>query len=286
MGRRRGPSMAVIVSVAVILLLLVVAFGAYTVAGLAVASNRISTADAAIKRAVSHQADFEKGMGSIASSFKGFNSANFDSQQYKAAVDQFVQTSQSEGAAVNADLSKLDDAAGKLHDVQWLTLFSVGRLNSESARLGHAQKALAAAKTIAADYLEDGQFFEAFAASIIDLDTLGSQSTANNFVAAAATVTQLKGDVAKALALAAAPGLPRAMQEFMADFQKLATDFESLFNAAVAGDEKGVNAARAAIDGDVAAMQGVSTANVQSDVDAYYSPYISKYHQEMNLAAG
>ena len=286
MGRRRGLSAGAIVSIVVIALLLVGAFGAYAVTGLAVASNRISTANSAINRAVSHQADFEQSMGSISGSFKSFDSANFDSQQYKKAVDQFLQTSQSQAATVNSDLGKLDDASGKLHDMQWLTLLSLGRLNSEAARVGHAQKALAAAKTIAADYVEDGQFFEAFAAAIIDLDTLGSQSTATTFVAAAATVTQLKSDVAKAVALDASPGLPRELQQFMADFQKLAADFESLFNAAVAGDEKGVNAAKTAVEGDVTAMQSISTVNFQLEVDAYYRPFISTYRHEMSLAAG
>src|SRR5207249_7079450 len=58
-GRRRGLSTGAIVSIVVIALLVVGAFGAYAVTGLAVASNRISTANSAINRAVSHQADFE-----------------------------------------------------------------------------------------------------------------------------------------------------------------------------------------------------------------------------------
>ena len=278
--------MMAVLAVVVGVLVLVIAVGGYAVAGFVVATNRVSSADHAIKSAASHQTDFSQSMSDIGAGFSSVDSSSFDSKAYKSQVDHFVQVSQAAADSTGADSAKVESAAGHLHDSDWLTVFSRGQINGESAKIEHARKALSAARTLANGFVQDGQFFEAFAAALVDLDTIATQAQGQNYVAASAAVSQLKTDLATSLTLTSSPGLSADVHTFIVDFQKLAADFEVALNAVANKDQTAYDKANAAFSADLAALNAISPSNLGSAMETYYRPYINTYQTEMRLATG
>ncbi len=196
-----------------------------------------------------------------------------------------MQSTQNQAADVESDNARLEAAAAKLRDMQWLTLFSHGSLDHASERIAHAQKALAAAKAITSDFALDGQFFQAFASALVDVGNFSSESNAKDSAAAISTALLLKSDVEKALPLSTAPGLPTEVHRYMVAFETVTADLQVAFNAALAGDQGAFNTAKAKLDSDGAALDAITMSNVDSEMKAFYQPNVSAYRAELQLAS-
>jgi hypothetical protein len=275
----------VILAIAAALLLVIVLAGGYALAGSSVASSRVSSAESALDSALSHEVDFDKSISSVTGGFGALSSTTFDSKQYQTSVSQFVQSTQTQAADIQNENARLESAAGKLGDMQWLTLFNRGSLDHASARLAHAKKALAAGKAITADFVLDGQFFQALASALVDVANFSSQTNANDSTAAISTVVLLKSDVEKALPLSTAPGLPAEVHQYMVAFDTVAVDLQVLFNAALAGNQSAYNTATTKLNTDGAALDAIAMSNVDSEVKTFYQPNVTSYHQELQLAS-
>jgi hypothetical protein len=283
--RRSGPSLVVILATGMVLLLVIVIAGGYVLAGNAVVSSHVSSAQSSLDAALSHQVDFAQSMSTVTGAFDSNASTSFDPKQYQASVNQFVQNTQKQGANIDGDQARLETAASKLNDMRWLTVFGRSSLDLAAARIAHAQKALAAEKTITTDYALDGQFFQAYAVALIDTGDLATESNASQAAAAIATSIQLKSDVGKALTLSTAPGLPTEVHDYMVDFQTVAADLVTLLNFALAGDQKGYDAAMTKLTADGTALDALPVSNIASDITSFYQPYVSTYRQELQLAS-
>lgn len=275
---------ATIVAVLLVVILLIGIIG-YAVSGLAYAATRISSADKTLNTVVSHQNELNATFKDIDTRFSALGtSSTFSPQQARSLVDQFVSSAQAAGKTVEDDDASLATAAAHLSEQPWLTTVSRGNLDKESKRIAHARKALVSAKTVAADYVLDGQFMQAFLDTVIDLDSLSKASGRGDLATAKTTLTAMKAHVDKALQMSTAPGLPAELQSMMVDFQTLVSDFGKLIDAAEANDSAAVSAYFKSVSDDANKLSGYSFDNMSAKINAFYKPLIDAYNLEMAAA--
>ena len=257
----------------------------YAVTGLAYTATRISSADRTLNSVVSHQNSLNNTFKEIDTRFSSLGSSTaFSPQQARTVVDQFVASSQAAGKTVDEDDASLATASTHLGEQQWLTKFGRGNLDKEARRIGHARNALTSARTVAADYVLDGQFMQAFLDTVIDLDLLGKASASGDVAGAKTTLVTMKTHVDKALQLSTAPGLPPELRDLMIDFQKLVSDFSKLIDAAVANDSAALTTYEKAVTDDANKIGSYSFDKMSAGIATFYKPLIDAYTQEMAAA--
>ncbi len=283
---RPPRSMVTFIAGAVIVVVIAVGVIGYAFAGVTFAASRLASIRTAYNAVVSHQ-------NAITDEFNAFDSkvtaADLTTgaatlKQNRAAYDTLVSQSQAAQPTIAADDASLATAQAHLNDNSWLTLFSRSSLNNASLKMGHERKALATAKTLAADLILLGTFYQAFYDSLIDLDTLSTKAQATDFTGAAAATTTLKTDITKAIELTNAPGLPPEMKLFLTDFQTLAADFGKLLDAAIAGDANAANADLKAVEADITKIGLYDTDKMSTDTKAFYQPLLDTFNSEVAKA--
>jgi hypothetical protein len=273
-----------IVAVVVVVIVLVGIIG-YAVSGLGYAATRISSSDRTLNLVVSHQNELNATFKDIDTRFSALGtSSTFNPQQARTLVDQFVSSSQAAGKTVEEDDASLATAAAHLDEQPWLTTVSRGNLDKESKRIAHARKALVSARTIAADYVLDGQFMQSFLDTLIDLDNLSKASAAGDLAATKTTLGSLKTHVDKALQLSTGPGLPPELRSMMFDFQILVSDFGKLIDASEANDSAAVSAYSKSVSDDANKLSSYSFDSMSAKINAFYKPMIDEYNLEMAAA--
>ncbi len=269
----------------VIVAIVLIAIIGYAVAGFAYASNRVASANKSLNTVVSHQNSLNTTFKDIDTKFASLNSSSaFDSVQAKTLMSQFVANAQAAGVTVGDDDTSLATARSSLDEQQWLTVLSRSSLDNEKARIDHARAALADAKTVAADYVQDGLFLEAFIDAASDLDTLGTQSGNSDLSGARTTLTTMKTHVDKALQLSMAPGLPAELHSLMVDFESLVTDFGKLLDAAATGSVAAITGAENAAEADANKLSAYNFDKIGGQIDAFYKPLLDGFNSEMAKA--
>src|SRR5882672_5784350 len=271
-----------IIAVVVVVLIGIIGYG---VAGFAYSAARVSAANKSLNTVISHQNSLNSTFKDIDTKFNGLSTGSaFDPKQARTLIDQFVANAKSAGDQVDQDDASLVSAKASLIEQQWLTVLSRGSLDRESVRIDHARKALTSAKTVAGDYVLDGQFLQAFMDAAIDLDTLGTQSANADLTGAKATLTTMKTHVDKALQLSTAPGLPKELHDLMVDFQALVTDFGKLLDAAAAGDLNAITSAEQAVEKDANKISAYDFNKIGTEIDDFYRPMVDVFNAEMAKA--
>ena len=275
----------IITAVAVIVVLLVVVIG-YAAAGFAFATSRIDSARNSYNAVVAHQNSITDTVNSFNSKFTttSTTTTTADLKADRSLLDQVVSKSQAAGTTISSDDASLATAQSSLTDNSWLTVFSRSSLDNYSAKIGHERKALADAKVLTADYVQVGTFYQSFFDAVIDLDNVGTKTTANDFAGAAADVSTLKADLAKALAASSAPGLPPEVHAFVVDFQAFATDIAGLLAAVNSGDVSSAQSLSTKVDADVTKLDSYDFTKIGNEIDAYYKPTIDDFNSEISKA--
>jgi len=284
-----GSPRRVILIVAGVVVLVVVAVSiiGYGVVGYAFASSRIAGARSAYNTVVSHQNAITEEFNTLDNKMTALSlstATTADLQQSRAAYEQLVSQSESVQPTLVADDAFLATAQARLNQNSWLTLIRRSDLDQSSAKIGHERKALADAKLIAGDLVELGRFYQVFYDSLIDLDALTTKATASDFVGAAAAIGTLKSDIAMALQLSGAPGIPPEMKLFLTDFQTLATDVGKLLNAVIAGDTNGVQADVKTVESDNTKIETYDFNKMNAATKAFYQPMIDAFNSEVSIA--
>lgn len=274
----------IIIATVVILVVLIGIIG-YAVIGFAYAQTRVGNADKTLSTVISHQNTLNTTFKDIDTKFNGLSSGStFNPKEARALVDQFVANATSAGATVDQDDSSLVSARSGLGEQQWLTVVARGSLDREAGRIDHARRALSSAKIVAADYVLDGQFLQAFLDAASDLDTLGVQSANADIAGAKSTLTTMKTHVDKALQLSTGPGLPNELHALVTDFEALVTDFGKLLDAAAAGDDTAVTSAESNVQTDAGNISKYNFDTISIEIDAFYKPLVDDFNAEMAKA--
>jgi hypothetical protein len=284
----RQRSLGPIIAGLVIVVVIIAAIGGYVVGGLAYAQTRLNNAHTTYNKVVDHQNSLTDTVNSAAKQFSGSSvsdtSTSASLQSFKTTMAGVVTKSQQAQPQIESDDASLASADSGLKENQWLTVLSRSELDKESAKIGHERKALAAAKVLTADYVQIGNFYQAFADVLIDFDTLGTKAQAKDLSGAAAASAQLNTDAAKAISLDKAPGLPAEIDTLLHEIQSIGTDFTNLINAAAQNNEAGVTAAENALTSDASKVEAFDFTKAGSEIDAFYQPLIDSYNSEVDKA--
>lgn len=276
----RSAIVAVVVAVIV-----VVGIIGYAVVGFAYTSTRIASADRTLNTVISHQNNLNSTFKDIDKQFNGLSSSStFNPTQSRVVVDQFIANAKAASTMADQDDASLVSARAGLEGQKWLTAFSRKSLDGESVRIDHARMALSNARSVAVDYAKDGEFFQAFLDSLLDLDGTLTLSSNGDIAGAKATLPKLKTHVDSALQLSTAPGLPSEVHSLMVDFETLVADFGTLLDAVAANDSPAIVTAGRAVEADGMKIGSYDFTKMGLDVDAYYKPRVDAFNSEMAKA--
>jgi hypothetical protein len=277
----RGPFESIVVATIVL-----VGVIGYVMAGFAFAAIRVSGADRTLNNVISHQSSLNKTLDDVNSTFQVLSSSTtYNPIETRSAVAQWIAGAQFAGVTIRQDDAALVDASARLNELQWLTVFSRSSLDREGARIAHARRALASARTVAADYLLDGLFWDAFVKSTADLDAMTAAAANSDWTGARSSLALMQSDTDSALQLAGAPGLPPELHAAMADFQTFAADYGKLVDASQSGDGAGVSSATSAIQADANRLGTYDFDKITSEISTFYKPMIDAFNSEMAQAA-
>ncbi|HEY8863394.1 MAG TPA: hypothetical protein VIO37_04405 [Candidatus Dormibacteraeota bacterium] len=270
------------IAVVVVVIVLVGIIG-YAVVGYAFASTQVANADRSLHTVVSHKDSLNSTFMDIGGLFNGlFSSSTTNPTPSRARIDLFMANARVAGTTVDQDDASLVSARAQLHSREWLTAFSRADLDQEAARTDHARKGLSNARSIAADYVKDGEFFQAFADVSVDFDAFITQVEGRDISGAKASLPNLKMRLDKALQLSKAPGLPGEIHSLMFDFQTLAADYGTLLDALAANDKQAIVRAGKSVEGDGTKLSAYDLTKV--DIFAYYKPRVDAFNSEMAKA--
>jgi len=280
--RSSGP---IIVAVAVLVVLVLAAIG-YAVAGFTFATSRIDSSTKALntvitnENAITAQFNSTKDVSALDTKATGT-----ELQSDKTAVAKVVTQSQAAQATITTDQASLVSAQDSLSENSWLTTLSRSRLDNMSGKIGHWRNALVSAKTITTDLVQLGTFLQSYDDSLIDRDKVTAAINASDFTGVASALVSLKGDVAKAISLADAPGLPPDMKAFLTDLQTEGADTTKLLNDAINGADNNTLTAEAnQVDADGVKVDAHDIAKINLAVLAFYTPLVDAYNAEVAKA--
>jgi hypothetical protein len=270
--------------IAVISILIIGIIG-YAAAGIALAGNHIASAERTLNNVVSHQNTLNATFRDINTQLSALGgSSAFDAEKALALVDQSVANSELAAKTVSADDAALRATERRLQEHRWLTVVGAGGVDHATGRVGHARRALAVARSLAADEIQDGRFWRALYAGLADLKRLESEKDAFNSAGARATLGQMKLDIDQAGMLSTSPGLPADLQSLTADLQKFIADYGRQLDAEAAGDDAAAAAYHEAVSAGVSKISKYDIDKIGAEIDAYFKPVIDRYNMEIAAA--
>jgi hypothetical protein len=272
----------VVIGAVVVIVVLLVGIISYVFAGYAFASSRISDASVAISTATAHRSYVNTTFDLLDQQLMSLDAITDDAQA-KSTSGQLVSESQSMGTTVGGDDQSLAAARLRLRDQQWLTTTSSGRLAAMVTRIDHARKAVSTVKSAAGDYVQLGQFFQAFYQALIDGGTLIAAAKNNDLVGSVAADAAFQLDLAKAIKVANAPGLPQQYHDFLAALQTYAADFAKELNAR---DKATFDNAHNSVIADAVKVNAVDFTGATARIQSYYKHYRDDFNSEMDKAFG
>jgi len=265
-----------------VLILGIIGYGATSIL---LAAYRADVADRTLNTVISHQNSLNTAFGDINTQLSALNTSSaFDSEQALTLVDQSISSSQLAMKTINDDDRSLRAASNDVHAVPWLTVLGRVSLDRDAARIGHAENALAAARTIAADQALDGRFWRALYLGLSDFTALSSQSSSGDTSGAHTTLVKMKTEIDQAAALSGAPGLPSDLRALMADLQTFVGDYGKKLDAQAAGDDAGLSAADTSVEADVTKIGTYDIDRIGGEIDAFFRPLIDRYNSEIIAA--
>jgi hypothetical protein len=278
----RGPLLVAVIVVVVLILAII----GYVGAGFAVAAGQINSADNTLNTVITNEnaitAQFN---ASKANSALDTKATAAELQTNKTALGQLVSQSQAAQPTITADDASLASAQDNLKNNSWLTALRRSSLDQKSAKIAHWRNALGSAKTITTDLVQLGTFLQSYDDALIDLDNVLTKGNNSDFTGTAAALGSLKTDIAKAISLAGAPGLPPDMKAFLTDVQTVGADFTKLLNDAIAGaDNATVQADINAIDADSTKVDAHDIIAINTAITAFYGTLIDAYNSEVSKA--
>jgi hypothetical protein len=257
----------------------------YASLGLAFAGTRIAAAEQTVDAVVSHQNTLNATFRTINIQLTALGArTSFDAPQTIALVEQSVANAELASRTVGRDEASLREADGGLHQHPWLTLMSTAALARTSSRLGHARQALVIARTVAADEVLDGQFWQALYGGLADLGELNRQKDAGDLAGARQALSRMSSDVDRAAGLVGSPGLPSELTVLTGDLRSLVLDYTRQLDAEAAGSYDKAAAISVDVSADVTRVATFDVDGLSAKIAAFYQPQIDRYNQEIDAA--
>lgn len=275
--RQSSPQVWAIIAVVAAVAMLLVIGGTYGVAGYFSASSRISHANQVLDTALAHRDAFDNAPSALELDAP-------DSKTMQADAAKFAKTWKAQVATIDGDEQALSSAGTGLRQQQWLTFVRRGNIDSASARVDHAHKALDVARAIAGARVKEGQLELALADAAADFDAVVGDFQSQDVAAATSAANKMHTDAGGALGLTSDTQFPPEVHDYVATIQLLAKDFIDFFGAVSKGDTTGAKSLLAKANVDVNTLQTFDLNGMGEKVDAYYQPLIDTYHSELSKA--
>ena len=257
----------------------------YAGTGIVYAGALAANAERTVNMVVSHQNSLNSSFTSINSQLSALGGdSTFNAQQAITLVDKSVANSELATVTINQDDASLASVEKQLNGSRWLTAIGRSNLDRESTRVGHARKALAAARKIASDQVLDGHFWHSLYTALGDLDTLNKQSGAGDLTAARSTLTTMQTDASQAVQQSASPGLPAELHDLMVDLQSFVSDYGKELDAQLAGDDASVAQYQTSVAADLTKLSAYDIDKIGKEIDAFYKPLIDQFNSEIAAA--
>jgi hypothetical protein len=272
-----------IIAAVVAIVVVLIAIAGYAVAGYAFTSSRITDASGAINTANAHRVFVNTTFDLLDQQVTAFNNST-DLTMAKSDAAEVVNQSQTMSSTEVGDGQALASVRVRLNDQQWLTSLNRGRINAEASRLDHARKAVDTARTAAGDYVQLGQFLQAYAQVLSDWDLVASDTTNHDFVGAAAADTSMQADTRRALLASGAPGLPAEFHDFLTAMQSYSADVGKFLNAIATQNSAALDAADKLLTADSAKLEAVDFSGTPAKIKTYYQRFRDDFNSEMDKA--
>ena len=268
----------------VIIVIVVIGVIGYAVTGLAYAQTRVGNADKTLNSVVSHQNSLNSTFKGIDANATGLTSTTFDPNKAHTLIDQFIANANLASKTIGQDDASLVSARAGLGEQRWLTIVAGNTLDKEAARIDHARNALADAKTIAADYEQDAEFWRAVIDAYADGQTVGTQIANADLVGAKATLAIMKTHSDAALQLSTGPGLPPELHALMVDFESLVADVGKLVDAVAANDAATIISTENQLQVDAGKVDRYDFSKIATETQSFYKPLVDGFNLEMAKA--
>lgn len=274
-----------IVVIAIVFLVVIVAVLGYGIVGYAYAQAKINDAQTRYNAVVNHQNSLTDTITSLDTSLADVsgNASASSIQQEKGTVGQMITKSQDAQHQIAFDDASLASATDSLSQNSWLTVLRKPDIDKAHTRIDHLRNALAIARSLAADYVQVGNFEQTLLDVVSDIDDLAAKLATDPNGAATADA-KLKADIDKAISSDKAPGLPASVDELLQDLKTLANDFGTLIADQIKGDSAGAQNANAAVQADGAKVDAIDEAKINSDIKAFYASLVAQYNAEIDRA--
>ena len=279
--RSRSP----IVAAGVVIALLVVAVAGYAAGGFVYGNRKVNSAISAYNKVADDQNKMAAFFNNEGSNFnKGTVSAgSVDTvKKDRTALQTLVTQSESFQPTVTSDDAMLAGTETSLKENAWLTVLSKSSIDRQYNNIVIERAALGIAKTILADYIQYGTFYESVDDAIIDVDNMSTALNNEDVQGAITANTALKADLAKAVSLEKAAGVSTQMPGFLAAMQAVANDFSALISAAQSGNSAGLTSALNALDADTAKVDAYDFRSMGSEEQAYFKKLVDSYNAEVD----
>lgn len=271
-----------------VVLLIALLVGGYVGFGYGLAQGRLQDADRALDAAHDHQLAVVAFHNALVDQLRAMDLSDAatiaDLQKAKATNAQIGSQDARAVTQMKSDDAELASAKRQLRQDQWLTGLSRRHLDRDATRIDHMRSALAIAMTLNADYVQDGKFFDANFDVVIDDVTGRNKADASDWAGAAAATEQLRTDLARAMQLDKAPGLPPEVDKLLQLVQSWATDYANLLNAVFNNDDSAYNSADAAQRADANKLADFDYRGIEDDFQGFYQPLIDEYQAEFQEA--
>src|SRR5258708_26886767 len=264
-----------IIAAVVAVVVLVVAIVGYAVAGYTFTSSRISDASGAISTANAQRVYVNTTFDLLDHQVTAFSTST-DLTAAKSDAMEVVNQSQTMSLTEVGDDQALASVRARLNDQQWLTSLNRGRLTAEAGRLDHARNAVVTARTAAGDYVQLGQFLQAYVQVLTDWDMVSSDTTNHDVVGAASADTSMQAAATNALLAPAAPRPPCHCHDYLTALQSYSVDVGKFLNAIATQDPAALDAAGKLLTADTAKLDAVDFSAPPPPLTSYYQRY--RYH--------
>ena len=257
----------------------------YAGLGLALAGTRIAGAEHTVNTVVSHQNTLNATFRSINIQLTALGtSASFDGPQAIALVGTSVANAELASRTVSHDEASLRAADDSLRSQTWLTAVSNSAVERTTKRIGHARAALGIARSLAADQIQDGRFWQALYGGLADLGDLSRKRDAGDAPGARQALTMMSTDVDRASTLAGTPGLPPELAALTTDLKKVVADYARQLDAEAAGQYDAAAAISVDVSADMSQIAGFKVDGIAAKMDAFFRPRIDQYNMEIAAA--
>lgn len=262
---------------------------AYAGAGFAFGQSRIGAGEDAYSAALRDENQVMSTINSVTPSLASSNPSAASPaalQEDKTVFAQLVSRSQDAQLQMQGDDDALTAAEAGLTDQGWLTALDRSALDRESARIAGLRKALADGRVLTGDYVQLFTFYASLADVAVDANQVAADVQAQDATATASDNRKLTTDLAKAVSLDKAPGLPAEFDGFLKVVQQFAKDMDAFVQALASGDPSALQSAEAALQSDNQKLSSYDFKSVSTKIADYYNPLIERFNADIARAAG